>query len=179
MEFLNQKKWNRDEILACFKVPKMELGVWDDVNFALAKVQAREFWVKNLIPKMRLLEYILWAQLFSMTSTGNIYMKWDLTRVEALQADLNEKIDMAFKLWQMGVSLNELNKRFDLALPTSPSGDKRFVMNNVFAMDDSGKLLPPPTPPVAPGDGKPKPANAPKAKTKMMEDGDGHDEASA
>jgi HK97 family phage portal protein len=36
MDFLNQKKWNRDETLAVFNVPKMEVGVWDDINFAIA-----------------------------------------------------------------------------------------------------------------------------------------------
>jgi HK97 family phage portal protein len=167
MEFLQQKHWNRDEILACYKVPKLELGVWEGVNFAVAKVQSREFWVKTLVPKMRLLEHIMWAQLFSLTSTGNIYLKFDVSKVDALQAEVNEKIDMAFKLWQMGASLNEMIDRFELNIPKTDAGNARFVTNNVFPIDDNGKLLPLPAPPVPPGQpqgaGKPKPSNAPKA----------------
>jgi hypothetical protein len=34
MDFLEQRKWNREEIMAAFKVPKLELGLYDDVNFA-------------------------------------------------------------------------------------------------------------------------------------------------
>lgn len=141
MEFLNQKKWNRDEVLACFKVPKLELGVWDDVNFAVAKVQAREFWVKTLVPKMKLIEWVLWSQLFSVTGTGNIYAEFDLSDVEALQGDMVEKVEMAFKLWQMGYSANALNKRFKLGLEEMPNGNAHYVMQNVNQVEDSGKII--------------------------------------
>ena len=150
MEFLNQKKWNRDEILACFKVPKLELGIWDDVNFAVAKVQAREFWVKTLIPKMKLIEWYMWSQLFSVTGTGNIYADFDLSDVEALQGDMKEKVDMAFILWQMGYPINELNKRFKLMLPEQKHGNAMYVMQNVNQVDEAGKITVA-APPQAPG----------------------------
>jgi phage portal protein BeeE len=141
MEFLNQKKWNRDEVLACFKVPKLELGVWDDVNFAVAKVQAREFWVKTLVPKMKLIEWVLWAQLFSISGTGNIYAEFDLSDVEALQGDMVEKVEMAFKLWQMGYPANALNKRFKLGMEEITNGNTSYVMQNVNRVDESGEII--------------------------------------
>ncbi len=141
MEFLNQKQWNRDEVLACFKVPKLELGVWTDVNFAVAKVQAREFWVKTLVPKMKLIEWVMWSQLFSVSGTGNIYAEFDLTDVEALQGDMVEKVEMAFKLWQMGYPLNRLNKRFKLGLDDVPNGNASYVMQNVNQVDETGKVV--------------------------------------
>jgi HK97 family phage portal protein len=164
MEFLNQKKWNRDEILACFKVPKLELGVWDDVNFAVAKVQAREFWVKTLVPKMKLIEWVMWAQLFSVSGTGNIYAEFDLSDVEALQGDMVEKVEMAFQLWQMGYPLNKLNKRFKLGLDDVPNGNASYVMQNVNQVDESGKITVAAAP-MAPGGGEPpKPKKEPAAK---------------
>jgi len=153
MEFLNQKKWNRDEVLACFKVPKLELGVWDDVNFAVAKVQAREFWVKTLIPKMKLIEWCMWAQLFSVTGTGNIYAEFDTSDVEALQGDMAEKVEMFFSLWQMGYPANELNKRFKLNLPELKNGNATYVMQNVNQVDETGKIIVA-APPMLEGDGK-------------------------
>ena len=172
MEFLNQKKWNRDEILACFKVPKLELGVWDDVNFAVAKVQAREFWVKTLVPKMKLIEWVLWSQLFSVTGTGNIYAEFDLSDVEALQGDMVEKVEMAFKLWQMGYPLNKLNKRFKLGLDDVPNGNASYVMQNVNQVDESGKITIA-APPQLPGsEGKTKPA--PKKEKHYEDDGPSH-----
>lgn len=149
MEFLNQKKWNRDEILACFKVPKLELGIWDDVNFAVAKVQAREFWVKTLIPKIKLIEYVMWTQLFSVTSTGKIFADFDVSQIEALQGDLAEKVEMMYKLWQMGVPLNKLNDRFKVGFDTFPHGDTAYVMNNANQVDATGTIQLP-VPPVDP-----------------------------
>ncbi len=154
MEFLNQKKWNRDEILSCFKVPKMELGIWDEANFSIAKIQAREFWVKNLLPKMKLIEYTLWAQLFSVTSTGKIYADFDTSQIEALQAEVAEKIEMVFKLWQMGYPINVLNDRFGLRMPKQLNGDASYVMNNVYEVDKTtGAIKFPPSGP-APQDTK-------------------------
>jgi HK97 family phage portal protein len=49
MEFLNQKKWNRDEILAVYGVPKMEVGIIEEgANLAVIKMQSQEFWQKNV-----------------------------------------------------------------------------------------------------------------------------------
>lgn len=149
MEFLNQKKWNRDEILACFKVPKLELGIWDDVNFAVAKVQAREFWTKTLYPKMKLIEYTLWAQLFSVTGTGKVFADFDTSGIESMQGDMVEKVDMAFKLWSMGYPINQLNTRFSLGLEKQKHGDVSYVMNNANLIDQTGAVQLP-TPPVDP-----------------------------
>lgn len=154
MEFLNQKKWNRDEILACFKVPKLELGVWDDVNFAVAKVQAREFWVKTLIPKMKLIEFTLWAQLFSVTSTGNIFLEFDTSKIEALQGDMVEKVEMAYKLFLMGVPFNQLNQRFGLNIEGNlPNWNATYVATTVNQVGTDGKIVIPPVPQGPPGSG--------------------------
>ena len=149
MEFLNQKKWNRDEILACFKVPKLELGIWDEVNFAVAKVQAREFWTKTLYPKMKLIEYVLWTQLFSITSTGKIFADFDTSGIESMQGDMVEKVEMAFKLWTMGYPINQLNTRFSLGLEAQKHGNTPYVTNNTFNVDETG-LIKLPVPAVDP-----------------------------
>lgn len=168
MEFLNQKKWNRDEILACFKVPKLELGVWDDVNFAVAKVQAREFWVKTLMPKMKLIEFTLWSQLFSVTSTGNIFLEFDTSKIEALQGDMVEKVDMAYKLFMMGVPFEQLNQRFGLNIEGNlPNWKSTYVSTTVNQVDEGGKIVIPPVPQGPPGSGD----NKAKPK-KEMEYGD-------
>lgn len=164
MEFLNQKKWNRDEILACFKVPKLELGVWDDVNFAVAKVQAREFWVKTLVPKMKLIEFALWAQLFSRTSTGNIFLEFDTSKIEALQGDMVEKVDMAYKLFMMGVPFEQLNQRFGLNIEGNlPNWKSTYVSTTVNQVDEGGKIVIPPVPQGPPGSGD----NKAKAKKEL------------
>jgi HK97 family phage portal protein len=51
MDFLEQRKWNREEIMAAFKVPKTELGLYEDVNYASSKTQRKLFWETTLFPR--------------------------------------------------------------------------------------------------------------------------------
>lgn len=139
MEFLNQKKWNRDEILAVFKVPKMEVGVWDDVNFAIAKVQAREFWLKNLIPKMDMLSWVFWSQLFSTVGGGRTWAEFDTSSVAALQDELETKIDMGFKLWNMGWTAKQINRRLALNMPDNKWQDIAYIPTNIVAIEGDGR----------------------------------------
>ena len=142
MEFLNQKKWNRDEILAVFKVPKMEVGVWDDVNFAIAKVQAREFWLKNLIPKLDMVSWSFWTSLFSKSQGGRTWAEFDTSAVAALQDELETKIDMGFKLWNMGWTANQINKRLALSLPDNQWQNTAYVPVNIVEIDEDGRPVP-------------------------------------
>lgn len=143
MEFLNQKKWNRDETLAVFNVPKMEVGVWDDLNNAIAKVQAREFWLKNLIPKMKLIEWAFWSQLFEKINGGRIWAEFDTSGIEALQDEFNEKVKVARTLWEMGYTMNQVNARLNLGLPENSWQNSAFIPVNVqpVAVDTDGKPI--------------------------------------
>ncbi len=70
MDFLEQRKWNREEIMAAFKVPKGELGIYEEVNYATAKTQRKLFWENTLLPKMALFEFVLWSQLCAPWKTA-------------------------------------------------------------------------------------------------------------
>gem|GEM_PF-831509 len=47
MDFLEQRKWNREEIMAAFKVPKGELGLYEDVNYACIPATERVYTVNR------------------------------------------------------------------------------------------------------------------------------------
>jgi PIN domain nuclease of toxin-antitoxin system len=143
MDFLNQKKWNRDETLAVFNVPKMEVGVWDDINFAIAKVQAREFWLKNLIPKMKLITWIFWSQLFEKINGGRVWAEFDYSGIEALQDEFNEKVKVARTLWEIGYPMNQVNDRLNLGMPENSWQNTAFLPVNMqtLAVDTDGKPL--------------------------------------
>jgi len=118
MEFLNQKKWNRDETLAAFGVPKSEVGISEEgANLAIVKIQAREFWLKNLIPKMDLIAWEFWAQMFSKINGGRVWAEFNVSAIAALQAEFDEKVKTARSMWEMGYPMNQLNKRLDLGMP--------------------------------------------------------------
>ncbi|MEJ2673061.1 MAG: phage portal protein [Deltaproteobacteria bacterium] len=114
MDFLEQRKWNREEIMAAFKVPKPELGLYDDVNFATSKTQRKLFWENTLLPKMSLFEFVLWGQLCRHIDGGRVWAEFDYSSIGALQEDRKELVDSAKALWGMGVPLNIANEYLGL-----------------------------------------------------------------
>lgn len=52
MEFIQQRQFSRDEILAIFRVPKTILGIMEEVNFASAKTANYVFALRTILPKM-------------------------------------------------------------------------------------------------------------------------------
>jgi HK97 family phage portal protein len=65
MDFLEGRKYSREEIMAVYKVPKSELGLYEQINLASAKTMDKVFWTKTLLPKMALFESIFWSQFSS------------------------------------------------------------------------------------------------------------------
>lgn len=127
MQFLEQRKWNREELMAVFKVPKSELSLYEDVNFATAQSQDRNFWIKTLIPKMNYIADVLESKLFKYIDKGETWGYFDTTVIEALQEELNKKIDAGYKLWQMGYPINKVNTRLDLGLEEIAWGNMIFM----------------------------------------------------
>jgi HK97 family phage portal protein len=131
MDFLEQRKWNREEIMAAFKVPKPELGLYEDVNFATSKTQRKLFWENTLLPKMSLFEFVLWGQLCRHIDGGRIWAEFDYSGISALQEDRKELVDSAKALWGMGVPLNIANEYLGLGLPEVPGGDVGYLPFNL------------------------------------------------
>lgn len=144
MDFLEQRKWNRDEIMMVFKVPKGELGIYEDINYATAKTQDRIFWTKTLKPKMALFEWVLWNQLLSKLPDPQVWAEFDYTAIDALKEDYKEKVQNAKELWLMGVPLNVANEVLDLGLPEIPGGEVGYLPFNVAPV---GENIPAESPP--------------------------------
>jgi hypothetical protein len=146
MEFLAQKKWNRDATLAVFGVPKAELGITEEgANLAIVKVQAREFWLKNLIPKMKLIEWAMWSQLFSRINGGRVWAEFDTGGIEALSDELHEKVQTGRTLWEVGYTMNQINKRLNLGMPENSWQNVGHIPLQIqpIAVDKDGTPIPP------------------------------------
>lgn len=55
MEFLNQRKFSRDEILAVFGVPPIKVGVYEDANRSNAKEQDKTFKAEKILPMQKII----------------------------------------------------------------------------------------------------------------------------
>lgn len=131
MEFLAARKFNREEICAVFKVPPVEVGIMEYARYANADVQRRIFWETNLIPKLKYLEDKLNTDLFARVAP-EVTGEFDLSGVEVLKEDFKEKVETAYKLWQMGVPLNEINEKLDLGFKEVPWGDDWWINMNLM-----------------------------------------------
>lgn len=132
MEFLEGRKWTREEILAVFKVPKSEVSLFEDVNFATALSQDRGFWNKTLIPKMQLLLDVLDHRLFMKIEGGKYRGRFDLSGVEALRENLDTKSETAKRFWDMGVPFNQINRRLALGFEAVAGGDIGYIPSSVL-----------------------------------------------
>ena len=126
MQFLEQRRWNREEIAMCFGVPKFFLGVTDDLNYATSKSAERILWSNTLLPTARMIGVQLEAQLFSRRTAVAHDVEWgefDTSQVEALREDLETKLAAAEAFRRLGYPLNEINTRLDLGMEEQEGGD--------------------------------------------------------
>jgi HK97 family phage portal protein len=121
MEFLEQRKFTREEVCMIYKVPKSEISLFEDVNYATALSADRAFWQKTLVPLMKRIENKLDRDLLA---PAGYYGRFDTKVIDALNYALLEKVDAAAKLWGIGVPLNALNERLDLGFEEQPWGDE-------------------------------------------------------
>jgi HK97 family phage portal protein len=146
MMFIEQRKWNRAEVLACFGVPPSEAGIFDDVQKAVQESVERGFWNKTLLPIMALIEDTLRAQFFLPLDNERTWGKFDTSGVAALQKNKGELITQARQLWDMGVPLNTANEYLGLDLPEIDGGDIGYLPMGVLPADDMNEPAEEPEP---------------------------------
>lgn len=113
MEFLEQRKYTREEIMGIWRTPKSLFSITDDINYATAIAQKRLFWENTLIPMLKYFEEVLNGHFFPRFAPTTIG-QFDTADVPALKDNFTEKITAAKILFDMGFTGNEINKRLDL-----------------------------------------------------------------
>ena len=115
-QWLEGRKYSREEIAAVFRVPKTELTVYEDINYATAEVADRSFWEKTILPKLIEIQDTTYAQLFRPFEGGRLWGEFDLTGIKALQENLGQRLDSGIKLNTLGYGVDEINERLDLGM---------------------------------------------------------------
>ena len=136
MEFSEQARFNREEILGIWRVPKALFNITEGINYATFMGQMRVFWLYSLMPIMRKVEDALNERIVRPFAP-DLYIKFDLTNVPAFQEDLNSKVDTAYKLFTMGIPLNEINARLGLGFHEIPNGDVSWLPMNLIPSGSS------------------------------------------
>lgn len=127
IEWLEQRRFNREEIGAIFGVPDEIMG-WGKDTYENLKFSMVFLWRITLVPLIGMRDNVLgwWFRRQGMLGPGE-RLATDLSGIEALQEDKGAKVDQAVKLWQIGVPLNVLNDVLGLGLGDLRGGDVGYI----------------------------------------------------
>ncbi len=158
MQFLETRKFLRQEIFSIFKVPESIAGFTADLNdggaggsldaakihFVESTLGALTNRIENAVNKI-------------VATFGDDLIGWfDLDSLPIMQAARRARIDTATKMFGIGIPLNDINENLDLRLPDYPWGKKGYLPFNLQEAGAGAEPLPGEDP-----DPEPEPDNDP------------------
>lgn len=124
IEWLQQRKYSREEVATVFGIPEEILGFGRD-TFENYRTAWEVTWTLTLLPLLRRRDNAL-------TTHFNRYTKWlkpgerietDVSSIDVLNEDMLPKVQVARQYWDMGVPFNILDERMGLGIGAVPGGD--------------------------------------------------------
>jgi HK97 family phage portal protein len=125
MEFIEQKKLMREEILGIWRVPKALFNITEDLNYATFMGQMRIFWIYALMPIMRKFEDSINKYIITPYNP-NLYVTFDYRNIPAFQEDFKERVLTAQILSQLLFTSNEINEKLELGFDKVPYRDVAY-----------------------------------------------------
>lgn len=125
LEFLENRKFNRQEICAIYKVPQELLGYTEDANRSVSEAARLNFVENRIAPLCKRLEAGIdpIVKLFGRELRGEFHVK----ATPVMQSAQRARIDSGLKLFGLGVPLNVVNQVLDLGLPELAHGERSFL----------------------------------------------------
>lgn len=124
MDFLNSRKFNRDEIFIIFGVPPQLAGVQDSSTYNNYAVSMRIFWESTVIPALFDLANTFNMSFYEELKKGEYRVQPDLTNVMALKENEDEKAKTGKVYFDMGVPVSTINDKFSLGIKEYKGWDK-------------------------------------------------------
>lgn len=119
MEYLEQRRWDREEIMAALGVSQATLSISTGLNYATQLSQDKNFWDKTLMPLMLMMEAGIDKDVFGLEA-DNIFGAFDFSKVEALRQGLGDKINQVVQLTGAAIHMPPRNAFDIVGLPVSP-----------------------------------------------------------
>jgi HK97 family phage portal protein len=141
MDFLGLRKFSRDEILQIYGMKKAIISITEDLNYATASEQKKEWWNSTLIPLMNLITSEFNRVLLHSTGLQNMRLAFDLIAVDALQDQFKDKVEMASRLYAMGCTFEQINERLVLGFETRPWQKFGYMSLATVPVGDDGLPL--------------------------------------
>jgi HK97 family phage portal protein len=140
LDFINSRQYNREGICAAFSVPMPMVGDYNKATLANIETARKIFWLDTMSPLLELTESELNNQFIQMEYGPNVRLRFDLTNIDALQENRQDKIEAAKGLWSMGVPFNQINTHLEIGLDAIEGGDISYIQSgllpaNLLGMD--------------------------------------------
>ena len=118
LQFLENRKFNRLEICAVFRVPQEILGFTEDANRSVSDSARLNFIENRIAPLCRRIEVALEPVVrMAAGSQRQLYCFFDVDSLPAMQKARRDRFAAARGAFEMGVPLGICNQLFDLGLP--------------------------------------------------------------
>jgi len=136
MEFLNQRKMTREELLAVYKVPPAVLGLFEYANYANSEMQEKFYWRNGVIPMLRKAEGGLTESFLhrKFKNTDDMFLKFDTSSIAVLQENEDAKSITAARYFQMGIPYNKIAIALKLPIKEIVGGNIGYLPFSMSAI---------------------------------------------
>ena len=139
-QFIDNRKYDRDEICGVFRIPPHMVANLDHATFSNIEQQNIQFVNYSLVPYLRRIEQRLNKQLIPSDKQHKLKFKFDLTSL--LRGDSTSQVNYVKSLLDSGVIT--INNALEmLGMNTCAGGDIRKLPLNTAYMDQDGKIINP------------------------------------
>ena len=115
MDFIRGLRWSLEEVSRAYGVPKPLLSDLERATFANINAAERIFWRNTIVPELRFLEEHLNRMLLPRLGYPDLSLEFDLTAIEAMQEDENNRVSRQMQLLDRGVlTINEVRRQHNL-----------------------------------------------------------------
>lgn len=127
IDFINARRFNREEIAAIFGVPVQLLGSESSATFSNFSAAMRVLWEGKIFDVLNTIrdEINLFFRNNNMLAEGERFT-YDTSKITALRDDEKVKADTAKLYYDMGVPVNQINERMSLGYEEYDGWDKPF-----------------------------------------------------
>jgi len=127
MDFLESRKFNRDEIFIIFGVPPQYAGTQESSTYNNYQTSELIFWFQKIIPLLNDLKDTL--NFFFYDELGGNKISYNLNKVPAIRRAMMERSKTAKTLFEMGVPFSQLNQVFEFGIEEYEGWDISHVSN--------------------------------------------------
>jgi HK97 family phage portal protein len=139
MDFVNSAFLEATRTCAILRCPPPVIGISKDATLANLTEYYRQFWTTGVIPQLKML--------MGAYNRSWVWPRWgrgvriwfDLSEVEALKENYEDKVKMATALVALGYTLNEANRRVGLGMPDVMTGDIRYAVEGLIPILDEAR----------------------------------------